>query len=77
VITHAYNPSTWEVETGGLRIRSELGLCRQTLYQKVKNQITAETTPKNPMNHNSQIIPKQQTTEKLRQKAFQLLFWLK
>lgn len=27
MVTHAYNPSTWEVEAGGLpRVRGQLGL---------------------------------------------------
>jgi hypothetical protein len=36
VVVHAGNPSTWEAETGGLRIQSQPMLHSKTLSQKKK-----------------------------------------
>jgi hypothetical protein len=35
---HSYNPCTQEVEAGGLRVQSQLGLHSKTLSQKNKKQ---------------------------------------
>jgi hypothetical protein len=46
---HAFNPSTWEAETSGFRVRGQPGLYRETLSQKkinLKKSLSNET--KNP-----------------------------
>jgi hypothetical protein len=36
MVMHICNPSTWETETGGSRVRAQPGIHRETLSQKKK-----------------------------------------
>jgi hypothetical protein len=38
VVIHAYNPSTWGAEAGGLRVWSQSGLHSEILAQKKKKK---------------------------------------
>ena len=36
MVAHAYNPSTWEAETGGSQVRGQPQELRETLFQNKK-----------------------------------------
>jgi hypothetical protein len=52
MVAHCYNPSTWEVETGGYWVQGQLALYREIISQnqklskqtKTNNQRTEENT---------------------------------
>jgi hypothetical protein len=35
MVVHTCNPSTWEAKAGGFRIIDQLGLCSETLLEKI------------------------------------------